>query len=64
MEEQIKELERRVLFLESQNKKFMTAITDAARMILSNPMAKAMIPTEMKQNLEAYIQQQSPSVPS
>lgn len=58
-EEKIEHLTRRIESLEQDRERFMKALHGAVGMLLDNPMASAMMPKEMKNDLRAYIERQN-----
>jgi hypothetical protein len=53
--ERLKSLEKRVQKLESDNARLMDALAEAAKMILANQMARVMLPSAMRETLQAYV---------
>lgn len=51
--DRIDELEKRVRALEADRDRFLKCLEDAAQMCLQHPMARAMMPKEIKERLEA-----------
>lgn len=52
-----KTIEERVSILESQMAGFMRATLEAAKALIGNPYAKAMLPKDVKEKLETYVKE-------
>ena len=57
--ERLERNEARIVALEADRDRFLKALRGAVEMLLENPMATAMMPKQMKEDLRRYIKEPS-----